>query len=80
MVPVLEISNLSKVRQFACEKLKKKKEEEESRRPISAMKTILGGSKQKGKENTWKDVNYSWLMLWFLDWAVRVFIMLFKIK
>ena len=60
MVPVLEISNLSKVRQFACEKLKKKKrKKKESRRPISAMKTILGGSKQKGKENTWKDVNYS---------------------
>ena len=29
MIPVLEISNLSKVRQFACEKLKKKKKKAE---------------------------------------------------
>ena len=49
MIPVLEMSNLSKMRQFACEKLKKKKE---SRRTISAMNIILGGSKQKGIRKT----------------------------
>ena len=57
MIPVLEMSNLSKMRQFACEKLKKKKGKQKN---YKCNEYNFRRKQTKGyKENTWGDVSYS---------------------